>query len=323
MREGRLGHRLMERASRETQDDDEGASRAKRQKGSASQSSPDDSPTHAPGSPLRVGITTAGKSLTPTSIGRQHSSARLWSPAAPRTEGEPGDSPTVSRQPSLQPPAFAHRTLSGGGGGGGGGAGEEEEGETFLLEEESVIRVGTGYQAHVPKYAPPVSVSEEEEEALAECATTTPLLQPPYHTPLPHPLTAPLTAPLTTPLARNCCFSPHPLTTPLTRRTPSPSARHPLAVYHPSCMLHVHVHTARACAPHVHRACTACAPHVHRMAAYRSPPSAPHGSRHDTPLLRLLLTTHPHHTISPRHLTPPPTHPCKVRGRAAARRCAL
>ena len=184
MREGRLGHRLMERASRETQDDDEGASRAKRQKGSASQSSPDDSPTHAPGSPLRVGTTTAGKSLTPTSIGRQHSSARLWSPAAPRTEGEPGDSPTVSRQPSLQPPAFAHRTLSGGGGGGGGGggAGEEEEGETFLLEEESVIRVGTGYQAHVPKYQPPVSVSEEEEEALAECATTTPL---------PHTLTTP------------------------------------------------------------------------------------------------------------------------------------
>ena len=163
MREGQLGHRLMERDSQETHD--EGASRAKLQKGSTSQSAPGNL-SH--GSPLR-GVTTAGKSLTPTSVGRQHSSARLWSPAAPRAEGEPGDSPTVSRQPSLHPPAFAHRTLSGGGGTGGDGGAEEEETQGFEIEE-SVIRVGTGYQAHVPKYQPPVSVSEEEEVALAECA---------------------------------------------------------------------------------------------------------------------------------------------------------
>ena len=161
MRDGRLGHRVMERASRETHD--EGASRAKRQKGSTSQSSPDDSP-HAPSSPLR-GAATAGKTLTPTSVGRQHSSARLWSPAAPRAQGESGDSPNVSRQPSLLQPV--HRTLSGGCGEEGGA--EEEEGGGYEIEE-SVIRVGTGYQAHVPKYQPPVSVSEEEEDALAECA---------------------------------------------------------------------------------------------------------------------------------------------------------
>ena len=151
MREGRLGHRLMERASRETDDADAEGSRAKRPKGSASESPLQDS---APSSPPR-GTTSAGKSLTPTSIGRLHSSARLWSPAASRAEGETGDSPAVSRQPSLQAPAFAHRTLS--------AEGPEEEGEDFL--EESVIRVGNGYQALVPKHQP----CEEEEDALVAC----------------------------------------------------------------------------------------------------------------------------------------------------------
>ena len=121
MREGRLGHRITDRASQETQEDDDDASRAKRQKSSTSQLA----------SPHR-GTSSAGKSLTPSSVGRQHSSARLWSPAAPRAEGQ-GGSPSVSRQPSLQPKAF--RTLSGeGGGGSGGGAGgdggaEAEEGQ--------------------------------------------------------------------------------------------------------------------------------------------------------------------------------------------------
>lgn len=61
----------------------------------------------------------------------------------------------MSRQPSLQAPAFAHRTLS--------AEGPEEEGEDFL--EESVIRVGNGYQALVPKHQP----CEEEEDALVAC----------------------------------------------------------------------------------------------------------------------------------------------------------
>jgi hypothetical protein len=159
MREGRLGHRIMDRAFQETQEDDDDTSRAKRQKSSTSQ----------PASPLR-GTNSAGKSLTPTSIGRQHSSARLWSPAAPRAEGQ-GGSPSVSRQPSLQPKAF--RTLSGEGGGGGGGLGgdggaEAEEGQEYEVEE-SVIRVGAGYQAEVPQYQPPVRVSVNEEEAIIEC----------------------------------------------------------------------------------------------------------------------------------------------------------
>ena len=159
MREGRLGHRITDRASQETQEDDDDASRAKRQKSSTSQLA----------SPLR-GTSSAGKSLTPTSVGRQHSSARLWSPAAPRADGQ-GGSPSVSRQPSLQPKAF--RTLSGEGGGGGGGAGgdggaEAEEGQDYEVEE-SVIRVGAGYQAEVPQYQPPVRVSANEEEALHEC----------------------------------------------------------------------------------------------------------------------------------------------------------
>ena len=160
MREGRLGHRITDRASQETQEDDDDASRAKRQKSSPSQLA----------SPHR-GTSSAGKSLTPSSVGRQHSSARLWSPAAPRADSQ-GGSPSVSRQPSLQPKAF--RTLSGeGGGGSGGGAGgdgeaEAEEEQDYEVEE-SVIRVGAGYQAEVPQYQPPVRVSANEEEALHEC----------------------------------------------------------------------------------------------------------------------------------------------------------